>query len=112
MDLGRSQATPNAGSTGQRATPRSRGLRFVAATLFTLHAVLPASIGVDQAGIDRKPSMPTGPLADAAALDVFEQPSQQITVAEAAMSVFEKVEWSGTSPSSPRWQNRRYARLR
>ena len=49
------------------------------------------------------------PLSQTAGKDALEQVP---ALAEPARRFFEKVEWSGTRPSSPRRQNQRYARFR
>jgi len=79
--------------------------------LLALDAVLSVSTGLDQAGIDQSFLRQSDPRR-APAQNGFEEPSQQIAIAEATMPVLREVEWSGTSPSSPRRQNQRYARLR
>lgn len=109
MNLGRiSVAAPKAASSKTArysSTARlvaGEGSPFSPSTPF-----VPVRVGLDQAGINCKTFAADQTLVDAAAQGHFEQLSQQITVAEPACLFFEKVEWSGTSPSSPRRQNHR-----
>ena len=76
--------------------------RFGWQTLLTRHRPLAMNVGADQAGIDREAFATGQTLGDAKRDRHLEQFAQQVTVAEPAMPFFEKVEWSGTSPSRPR----------
>ena len=77
-----------------------------------LDAIAVTGVSLDQTGVDGKAFTADQSGVDAALQNGLEQPPQQIALAEAAMAVLRKVEWSGTEPSSPNRQNHRYARFR
>src|SRR5262249_27623804 len=67
-----------------------------------LDAVLPVRVRLDQAGIDRKAFSADETLIDAAAQDGLEQLSQQITVAEATMTVLREGRMVGDVAIEPK----------
>lgn len=62
---------------------------------------------LDHARVDSEAFAADQILRHAAPQHRLEQLPQQITVAETVMALFEKVDWSGTSPPKPSRQNLR-----
>ena len=93
-----------------RDTPdRATGLghELSRSPLVARNGALLVGVGRDQAGIDRKALAADQPLLDAASHDGLEQLAQQSLSRKRPCRFFEKVEWSGTLPSSPSRQNQR-----
>jgi putative transposase len=64
-------------------------------------------VGLDHAGIDREPLAANQPLGHAAPHGRLEHLGKRSLARKRLCRFFEKVEWSGTAPSSPSRQNQR-----